>query len=210
VTGASFRLGRIQVITDTVVQDRFDHVQLAQLAIRGGAGSIQLRDKNLGDKKFLDVAREILDVCRQAKVPLVINDRLDAAAEIGADGLHLGQDDAAIEEARRVLGPEAIIGGSAGTMDQVVQVANAGADYVGFGHVFETRSKSKPAPPVGLEALRRVCVASKIPVFAIGGISADNAGDVRGAGAWGIAVIGAVCASEDPQTATRRLVEIFR
>jgi len=210
VTDASFRPGKIHVITDTVVQDRFDHVQLAQLAVLGGADSIQLRDKHLSHGEFLHVARQVLVVCRQAEVPLIINDRLDVAAEIGADGLHLGQDDTEIEEARRLLGPRALIGGSAGTETEVHAVAKAGANYVGFGHIYKTRSKSKTAPPVGLEALRQVCLASTIPVIAIGGISPDNAGDVIGTGAWGIAVIGAVCASADPQAATRRLVESFR
>ena len=210
MTGSSFRLGRIHVITDTVVQDRFDHVQLARLAVRGGADTIQLRDKQLTRGEFIDVAREVLTVCREAQVPLVINDRLDVAAEIGADGVHLGQDDTAIAEARRLLGPRAIIGGSAGTGEEVSRVVEAGADYVGFGHIFETLSKSKPGPPVGVEALRRVCGASKIPVIAIGGISPANAGDALEAGAWGIAAIGAVCASADPEAATRRLVEIFR
>ncbi len=209
MTAAFLRPGKIHLITDTAMQDRFTHVQLAQLAIRGGADSIQLRDKHLGDGEFTDIARQVLAVCRRAGVPMVINDRLDVAAEVGADGVHLGQDDTAIEEARRILGPAAIIGGSAGTKKEVQAVAEAGANYVGFGHIYQTRSKSKPAPPVGLEALRLVCLASTIPVIAIGGISPDNTGNVIGAGAWGIAVIGAVCASTDPQAATRRLVESF-
>jgi thiamine-phosphate pyrophosphorylase len=208
VNGSLKFIGRLHVITDTAVQDRFDHVALAQFAIRGGADSIQLRDKYLSNNEFRNVARAVLAVCRRHGVPLIINDRLDVAARIGADGVHLGQTDTAIGEARRRLGPGIIIGGSAGNPDEAREAVDGGADYVGFGHVFPTHSKSKPGPAVGIEGVRAVCAAVAVPVIAIGGITPANARGVLDAGAWGVAVIGAVCGAEDPEAATRRLANI--
>lgn len=207
MTGRQKKIGRIHVITDTTVQHRFDHVQLARLAIRGGADTVQLRDKSLSPAGFLRVAAAVLEVCREGGVPLIINDRTDVAGRIGADGVHLGREDTPITEARRRLGDNAVIGGSAGSLEQAVEAANAGADYVGFGHVFPTRSKQKPGPAVGPESLRRVCRAVSVPVIGIGGITPEGARAVIGAGAWGVAVIGAVCAADDPEAATRRLVD---
>jgi thiamine-phosphate pyrophosphorylase len=201
-------IGRLHVITDTAVQDRFDHVELARLAIRGGADTVQLRDKTLSENEFQDVARAVLEVCRQHGVPLIINDRVDVAARIGADGVHLGRTDTAIGEARRRLGTGKIIGGSAGSPDEAREAADAGADYVGFGHVFPTRSKSKPGPAAGTGGVRAVCDAVTAPVIAIGGITPGNARAVIDAGAWGVAVIGAVCGAPDPEAATRRLADI--
>jgi thiamine-phosphate pyrophosphorylase len=203
------RIGRLHVITDTVVQRRYDHVQLARLAIKGGADSIQLRDKNASDDELVSVARGVLAVCRDSGVPLLINDRVHVAAEVDADGVHLGRTDMPIEEARKILGRAAVIGGSAGTLEDAVDVENAGADYVGFGHIFPTGSKSKPGEPVGLGELGRVCNSVGIPVIAIGGISADNVGDVAAAGTWGVAVIGAVCGAEDPESGAREIHDIL-
>jgi thiamine-phosphate pyrophosphorylase len=201
------RVGKLHVITDTVVQARFDHEQLAQLAIAGGADTVQLRDKTLSDDDLVAVARGVLAVCRAAGVPLVVNDRVQVAAAAGADGVHLGRDDAPIAAARAALGPDAIIGGSATTDEEAAQVASAGADYVGFGHIYPTTTKRKPGAPVGLDGLGRACGAVGVPVIGIGGITAENAGDVVAAGAWGVAVIGAVCTADDPMRAARALAE---
>jgi thiamine-phosphate pyrophosphorylase len=205
VSASLHRVGRLHVITDTTVQDRFDHEQLARLAIAGGADTIQLRDKSMSDDDLAAVARGVLAVCRAAGVPLIVNDRIHVARAAGADGVHLGREDAPVAAARAALGPGAIIGGSASTEDEAAQVAAAGADYVGFGHVFPTTSKHKQGPPVGLDGLARACRAARIPVVAIGGITAGTAGDVVAAGAWGVAVIGAVCAAADPMEAARGL-----
>jgi thiamine-phosphate pyrophosphorylase len=202
------RIGRLHVITDTTVQDRFDHVELARQAVAGGADTLQLRDKLLGDYELAAVARDILAVCRPVGVPLIVNDRVQLAASVGADGVHLGREDATIAEARQVLGPHAIIGATAATHREAAGVAAAGADYVGFGHIYRTSTKPKPGPPVGLEELSRACGAVGIPVVAIGGITAANAADVLRAGAWGVAVVGAVCAAEDPQSAARELASV--
>ena len=198
-------IGKFHVITDTVVQDRYGHADLARLAIAGGADTIQLRDKRLSEDDQIVAARETLTVCRSAGVPLIVNDRLNVASESKADGIHLGRLDTPIEAARRELGPEAIIGGTAESLEEAVSVAAQGADYVGFGHIFPTGTKQKEGPPVGTKMLAEVCAAVDIPVIAIGGITAGNAGAVVEAGAWGIAVIGAVCGAGDPEAAARAI-----
>jgi thiamine-phosphate pyrophosphorylase len=199
------RIGRVHVITDTVIQERFGHDELARFAVAGGAGVIQLRDKRLAHGDLVNTARKTLAVCRRGGIPLIVNDNVAAAAEVGADGVHLGREDASIGEARALLGSAAMIGGSAGSVDEALAVEDEGADYIGFGHIYETGSKSKTGPPVGLDALRQVCEVVTIPVIAIGGITAETAADVINAGAWGVAVIGAVCSSEDPEIATRAI-----
>ena len=199
------RIGKLHVITDTTVQDRFDHEELARLAVAGGADTIQLRDKLMGDEELTAVARNVLVVCRRAGVTFIVNDRIQVAAEAGADGVHLGREDAPIAVARSALGPDAIIGGTAGTADELATLAASGADYIGFGHVYPTSTKQKPGPPVGLDRLRRACDATRTPVIAIGGITAATAAEVMRSGAWGVAVIGAVCAADDPVTAAREL-----
>ena len=199
------RIGRLHVITDTTVQDRFDHEELARLAVAGGADTIQLRDKLLGDEELTAVARKVLAVCRRAGVTFIVNDRIQVAAEAGADGVHLGREDAPIAVARSALGPDAIIGGTAATAEEVALVAASGADYVGFGHIYPTSTKQKPGPPVGLDRLRRACGATRTPVIAIGGITEATAAEVVRAGAWGVAVVGAVCAADDPARAAREL-----
>jgi thiamine-phosphate pyrophosphorylase len=205
VIPAKKRIGHLHVITDTTGQDRFDHVALVRMAVAGGADTIQIRDKLLDDGELADVARSALALCRRAGVPLIVNDRVEVAARAGADGVHLGREDAPIADARAILGPDAIIGGSAGSPDEVAEAAEAGADYVGFGHIYPTATKHKPGPPVGLEALRDACRVATVPVIAIGGITAATAGELVRAGAWGVAVVSAVCAAGDPEGAAREL-----
>jgi thiamine-phosphate pyrophosphorylase len=201
------RVGRLCVITDTRNSPRFGHEQLARLACAGGADMIQLRDKNLTDDQLVREALLVRDVCWQYGVPLILNDRAHIAREARADGVHLGRGDMSIREARALLGPDAIIGASAGSAEEARESEKAGASYIGFGHVFATSSKVKITPPVGTEALAAACAAVKIPVIGIGGINAENAADVIRAGAWGVAVIAEVCAATDPYAATVLLRE---
>lgn len=202
------RISRLCVITDTR-QSRFGHAQLARLACAGGAGMIQLRDKDLNNNQLVREALLVRDVCWEFGVPLILNDRVEIASEARADGVHLGRDDMPLKVARALLGPDAIIGASAGNAEEAREAEAAGASYIGFGHIFATSSKEKPKPPVGLNALSDACAAVKIPVIAIGGITAENVADVIRAGAWGVAVIAEVCAAADPYTATQRLREVI-
>jgi thiamine-phosphate pyrophosphorylase len=199
------RIGRLHVVTDTTVQKRYTHEEMAALAVAGGADVIQLRDKRMHDEEMVVTARRTRARCADAGAILIVNDRAHVAKAARAHGVHLGRGDTPIAEARALLGPAAIIGATAGTLAQALEAQAAGADYVGFGHIFPTPSKRKDTPPVGIERLREVCAALRVPVIAIGGITADNAADVLAAGAWGVAVIGAVCAARDPEAAARAL-----
>lgn len=203
------RIGRVCVITDTTVQSRFSHAELAGLACSGGADLIQLRDKTLSDDALIDVAREVRRVCDRHGVLFLVNDRVLVAHESGADGVHLGHGDTPVEEARRMLGDRAVIGTTAHSLAEAVAADRSSADYLGFGHIFPTSSKSKSTPPVGVEELARVCAAVTIPVLAIGGITHTRVPDVLRAGAWGVAVIAAVCAADDPRAATERLLAVL-
>lgn len=198
-------VGRLHVITDVTVQNRYSHEELARMACEGGADVVQLRDKSLSRDAFLAVARRVADICREHRAVLIVNDRVDVARTIDAGGAHVGRTDLGIREARALLGPHAVVGASTGSLEEALEAERAGADYIGFGHVFATSSKTKPTPPVGLAALGHVAARVRIPVIAIGGITEANAAEVIAAGAWGIAVIGAVCAAADPRAVTARL-----
>lgn len=194
----------LHVITDTSIQKRFSHEDLALLACAGGADVIQLRDKQLSDNDLLAVARRVRAICERYGVVMIMNDRVDVARACGI-GVHVGRDDTPIADARRALGAEACIGTTASSPDEVRAAQAAGADYAGFGHVFATSSKQKSGPPLGLDAVRAATAGAGIPLIAIGGINATNARDVIRAGAWGVAVIGAVVKSDNPEAATRAL-----
>ena len=194
-------IGRFHVLTDTALQTCFSHVQLAELALAGGADTIQLREKGASTKEMIRAAGEMQRVCRKAGAIFIVNDRVDVAMASGADGVHLGQDDFPIPLARKLLGEKAVIGGSAGTMEEARKCRAEGADYIGFGPVFPTSSKADAGPVGGLELLQRVVEAIPLPIVAIGGITTENAYLVMNAGVHGVAVISAVCCEADPRAA---------
>ena len=204
------RVGHFHVITDEAVQDRFSHARLARLAIAGGADLIQMREKRRSKNELMAAALEVREVCRAAGVPLIVNDRADIALAVGADGVHLGRKDLPIAAARRMLGPDVIIGYTASTLEEARQAERDGADYIGFGHIYPTGSKTKPGTAVGTAVLAEVCRALTIPVIAIGGIEEANLKPVLDSGAWGVAVIASVCGSRDPQRAAATLAEIVK
>jgi thiamine-phosphate pyrophosphorylase len=199
-------IGRLHVITDTTIQRRFGHVELAELAVAGGAEVIQFRDKSLASGALIETAKAVRLVCRAGRVPLVINDRVDIALAVDADGVHLGQRDLPVSVARQILGPTRLIGASASTTEEAVQAERDGADYVGFGHIYPTPSKDKSDPPKGSGPLREACDEVSIPIIAIGGIDVGNLGLVLETGASGVAVISAVCAADDPRSAVTDLM----
>ncbi len=188
-----------------------EHVKLA---IEGGATMIQIRDKDIlstdsdaGLKDEYSEALEIKRICHEHKVPLIINDNVQFAIDIDADGVHLGQDDMNPAEARKLLGTDKIIGVTAKTVEQAKKAQADGADYLGSGAVFGSTTKLN-AKPMTKELLSEITAAVDIPVVAIGGISADNAATLKGTGIAGIAVVGAIFASEDIKAAARELSEI--
>ena len=198
-------VGRFHVLTDTLLQDRFSHPELARLAISGGADTIQLRLKSGETKQMIDIASRMKTLCQKAGVALIINDRVDVAIASHADGVHLGQDDFPISLARKLLGKEAIIGGSAGNMEEARKCLREGADYIGVGPVFPTASKEDAGPAVGLDLLKQIVKKIPLPVIAIGGITKENAPQVLQTGVHGIAVISAVCCDQNPSEAARCL-----
>jgi thiamine-phosphate pyrophosphorylase len=172
-------------------------------AVRGGATALQLRAPELGDEDMLRVARSLTKGCAPRGVLFIVNDRVDVAVEVGADGVHLGQGDE-LEGARHRIGRDRVLGVSVSTADEARQAERSGADYVGVT-VWATQTKPE-AEPRGLNGLRAVADATALPVVGIGGIDPSNAGDVIGSGAAGVAVVSAVGAASDPVEATRALV----
>ncbi len=173
-------------------------------AIAGGATFVQLREKQMDEADVLQEAKEIQALCRAHHIPFVINDHVEIAKAIQADGVHVGQSDMEALDVRRLLGEEAIIGVSAETVEQALLAQAHGADYLGVGAVFPTGSKDDAAD-VSMETLRAICEAVDIPVIAIGGISEDNVGQLAGSGICGIAVISAIFAQENIRDAAARL-----
>jgi thiamine-phosphate pyrophosphorylase len=204
-------VGRLHVLTDFHFQQRFGHAALAHLAIAGGADTVQFRQKQGTVRDLLANLRPTAAACRAAGVPLVVDDRLDLALAAGADGVHLGQLDLPVAAARAALarcdGPTRIVGASATTAEQARAAEADGADYVGFGPVFETRSKANPASVKGLAGLEEACAAVRIPVIAIAGITPERVRAVLEAGAHGVAVMTAVTTAPDPQAAAARFRE---
>ena len=198
-------VGRLHVITDTNVQSRYSHLDLAQLALAGGADCIQYRRKSGTTRELIEEARSLVGICRRANVPLVVNDRIDVAIAADAMGVHLGQHDFPLTLAREWMGPDRIIGGSASTLEMALEVQKAGADYVGFGALYTTGSKPDASAPQGPAALGEVARALEIPVIAIGGITGGFIEEVMAAGAHGVAVIAAVVSAEDPEAAAAAL-----
>lgn len=200
----AFELPKLYPITDRRLSGLSHAEQVARLC-EGGARLVQLREKSLSPRDFFREAEEALRVARTRGAKLVINDRADIALALGADGLHLGQDDMPPEAARALLGADAIIGFSTHSVEQAIAAARLPVDYVAVGPVFATQSKENPDPVVGLEGVARVReVVGSLPLVAIGGIDAGNAPSVLDAGADSLAVIGALLSHGDPAEITRR------
>ncbi|MCR5698770.1 MAG: thiamine phosphate synthase [Treponemataceae bacterium] len=192
---------------------KLDLDEQVELSIKGGSTMIQYREKaldeNLSEAErafYKDEAKSIQKVCEKHSVPFIINDDVELAMMLDADGIHVGQSDMALVEARKLLGPDKIIGVSAQTVEQAVEAEKNGADYLGVGAVFPTGSKDD-AVDVPLEVLKKICDAVKIPVVAIGGISEQNVLELSGSGICGIAVISAIFAKDDIEKASRTLLE---
>jgi thiamine-phosphate pyrophosphorylase len=201
---------RLYVITDESVSRGRSHIEVAEAAIRGGADVIQLRDKTASGGTLYRVALALRKLTREAKVPLIVNDRLDIALAADADGVHLGQKDLPATVARNIMGPVRILGVSADTMEEALLAEKDGADYLGVGPVFEAReTKADAGEPLGLERIARIRKHCRLPIVAIGGIKAENARLVREAGADSAAVISAIVAAEDITQAARELKSIL-
>jgi thiamine-phosphate pyrophosphorylase len=177
----------------------------AVAALAGGATAIQLRAKHCSARELCSMGRRLADICAERAALFIVNDRLDVALACGAAGVHLGQDDLPAAEARRIAGPELIIGVSAATPAEAEAASRADADYLGTGSVYATASKADAGKPIGLKGLSRVTRTTALPVVAIGGITPDNAAAAIAAGAAGVAAISAVVGAPDVAAAAARL-----
>lgn len=180
-----------------------------EAALQNGATCLQLREKALDPAAFREEARQMALLCGRYGVPLIINDNVEVALACGAAGVHLGQQDMPIAQARRMAGPDLILGASAHTVQEALEAQAAGADYLGVGAVFSTSTKAD-ASPLPLTTLREICAAVSIPVVAIGGITETNLLQLTGCGAAGVAVVSAIFGAPDPGAATARLVRLAR
>jgi len=200
-------LMKLVVITATGDGPGQGHEDVTSKALGAGCRAIQLRDKEMPDRDFVELARRIRAECERAGALLFINDRVDAAAAAGCDGVHLGVSDLEVADARGILGPEAIIGYSPEGIEDARAAVEAGADYLGIGPVYETPSKDDAGEPIGLEGLSLYCREVAVPVVAIGGITAENAGRALAAGAVGVAVMSAITSAPDVAEAAGRILE---
>ena len=179
-------------------------------ALEGGVTIVQLRAPTWKKRALAACARDLLERLRPRGIPLIITDHAAVAAAVGADGLHVGQDDLSSADARRIIGPDMILGLSAGNVDEVRGVDPALVDYLGIGPVWATATKKDAGAAVGLEGLASLSAASPLPVVAIGGIGASNAADVMRTGVDGIAVVSAICGQASPRTAAENLLAQLR
>ena len=200
---------RLCLVTDRGLAGGRSVVDIALAAVSGGATMVQLREKDATTRAFVEQARALMAALKPLGVPLAINDRLDVALAVDADGLHVGQDDLPVAEARRLLAPGKFIGLSITAVDQILRPDAEAADYLGVGPIYAQQTKRDAAPPLGVEGLRRARGLTRQPIVAIGGLTPDNSAPVLAAGADGLAVVSAIVAAGDPEAAARRFVGLW-
>ena len=193
----------VYVLTDSRLVEPRSLIEVMKMVIEGGATAIQLRDKTASDRSMIVLGKKLMKLTA-GKIPLIVNDRIDVALAIGADGVHVGQNDTPAIKAKKMIGENMILGVSASTVAQAIEAQKAGADYLGVGPIFPTVTKTDADHPIGTEGLLAIKRAVSIPVVAIGGINAANAHTVAKI-ADGIAVISAVMGAKNPEKATREL-----
>ncbi|MCX7795795.1 MAG: thiamine phosphate synthase [bacterium] len=198
----------LYVITDEKIGLGRSHLFLAEEALRGGATVIQLRDKDKGGGELYKIGVRLREVTKKYKALFIVNDRLDIALAVGADGVHLGMDDLPISVARKIAGNNFIIGASVSSPEEAILAEKEGADYISAQSIFKTSSK-EDVKVIGLEGLKAIVKVSSLPVIAIGGINKDNVRDVMKTGVKGVAVISAVVSKEDVRFATEELKKII-
>jgi len=196
---------RLYLVTDRAGTNGRPLLSVIEQALHGGVDAVQLRERDLPTKELLELAHHVRDLCRRHNARLLVNDRIDVALAVGADGVHLPASSFLPADARRLLGPQALIGVSTHRSEDIGAAAAGGADFVVFGPVFDTPSKRPFGAPLGLDALAAATQAVALPVLAIGGITAARVDAVRHCGACGVAVISAIGAADDPRAAAAAL-----
>lgn len=199
----------LYLVTDRDLCGKRPLEEVVLLSVRGGAACVQIREKNLSTRAFVEEALRIREILAPFRVPLIVNDRVDVALAVGAEGVHVGQDDMPYETARRLMGPGAIIGLSVETWEDVERAEALDADYLGVSPVFETPTKTDTKGSWGIEGIEKIRAFSRHPLVAIGGMNPSNAGEAVRAGADAVAVVSAVCAAPDPFQVSRDLARII-
>ena len=199
----------LYLCTDRELMSEDNLEKSVELAIQGGVTVVQLREKDCSGREFLQVAREVKQITDAYEIPLIINDRIDIAMAVDADGVHLGQSDIPAHTARELLGPDKIIGVSAYNKELAVEAQKEGADYLGVGDIFGTSTKAG-THHVEIDTLSRICQAVKIPVVAIGGINLSNVTKLAGTGIQGTAVISAIIASKNITEAATKMLSLLK
>lgn len=199
----------LYLLTDRNILQGKDFKRSAEEAVRGGVTLLQLREKEASTREFYESALQMKELAHSFKLPLIINDRLDIALAVDADGLHIGQDDLPLTTARKLLGPGKLLGLSVSNAEEAVYGEEHGADYLGAGAVYHTGSKEIAVPPIGPGELKKIKNAVSIPVVAIGGISLSNIREVKETGVDGVAVISAILGSRQIEGAARELLNAW-
>jgi thiamine-phosphate pyrophosphorylase len=195
----------LYLVTDRDLSRGRATLEIVRAAVAGGVSCVQLREKNCSTAEFIREALEIRDFLGSRGIPLIINDRLDVALAVAADGVHLGQTDMPYQMARDIAGADFLIGISAESLEDAIEAAGQGADYLGVSPIYDTPTKTDTAPALGLSGLRAIREAVDIPLVGIGGLNRDNAASVVASGADGVAVVSAIVSADDPRSAARQL-----
>ena len=198
----------LYLVTDRDLSRGRSTVEIVEASIKGGVTCVQLREKSCSTREFIAEARALKRLLQNQNIPLIINDRVDVALATEADGVHLGQDDMILEDARKLLGPAKIIGISAECLEDAIRAETAGADYIGISPVYATPTKTDTAPPLGLAGVKAIRAAVNLPLVGIGGIGPHNGAEVIKSGADGLAVVSAIVSASCPETAARTLREL--
>lgn len=195
----------LYLVTDRGLARGRSTLEIVRAAVRGGVSCVQLREKTCSTREFIEEALKLKAFLDSSGVALIINDRVDVALAVAADGVHLGQSDMPLAAARSIVGDSMVIGISAESMRDAVEAESGGADYLGVSPIFATPTKTDTAAPLGLAGLQAIRRAVKIPLVGIGGLNRSNAAEVVRSGADGVAVVSAIVAAEDPEQAARDL-----
>lgn len=196
-------------ITDSTKYSETEFLERCESALRGGVTLVQIREKEKSTREYITLAEKLHTLCQRYSVPLIIDDRIDVAMAVGAEGVHLGQSDMPIDTARKILGDDVIIGATAKTVPQALKAYEQGADYLGVGAIYPTTTKVKTVL-TSTETLGNICRAVPIPVNAIGGLNKDNIDILRGIPLAGICAVSAIMKADDPETSAHELLGKFK
>ncbi len=200
----------LYLITDRSLVGSKEFYSSIRAALEGGVTLLQVREKDASVQEFYDIGLNLKEMARQYKVPFIVNDRVDIALALDADGVHVGQDDLPPGVIRRIIGPNKILGYSVSNLEQAMEGERVGVDYLGAGPVYPTGSKADASSPIGLEVLKTIKNTVRIPVVGIGGIGLANLAEVKDTGIDGISIISAILSQEDPGQAARELGDSWR